>query len=123
MKTNDTNIKVIEEIKNDILGKRYKLSFAFISKPEIQKLNKKYRRKNEPTDVLSFNLDRNLGEILICPIVAKKKALKFYPDFKNYFIFLVIHAMLHLKGLHHGSKMEEYEFTYYRRYRRRHLRS
>ncbi len=116
-------MKVVENIKNDILGKQYELSFAFVSKKQIQELNKKYRSKNGPTDVLSFPLDKNSGEILICKEIAKKKASKFYPDFENYLIFLVIHALLHLKGLKHSSKMEEYEFTYYRRYRRRHLRS
>jgi probable rRNA maturation factor len=112
----------LEKIKNDILGKQYKLSFAFISKNKIRELNKTYRKKNEPTDVLSFPLDKDDGEILICKAIAKIKATKFGMTFGKYLLFLVIHALLHLKGLHHGDKMERYELTYNSRYRRRYLR-
>ena len=103
----------IEKIKNDILGKRYELSFCFISKNKIKSLNKKYRGKDEPTDILSFPLEKDSGEILICKEIARKK--------KNSILFLVIHGMLHLKGLEHGAKMEAYELTHYSRYRRRYL--
>lgn len=111
----------IERIKIDILGKKFDLSFAFVSKREIKRLNRIYRKKDEPTDILSFPLDKTSGEILICREMAKTKSVKFGMGFKNYLLFLVIHGLLHLKGLRHGSKMEKYEFTYYSRYRCRHL--
>jgi probable rRNA maturation factor len=118
----------VEKIKNDILGKRYELSFAFIDKNRSRFLNKIYRKKDKSTDVLSFPLEKDCGEILVCSEIAKKKAEKFYPtsprlrgSFANYLLFLVIHAMLHLKGLRHGDKMERYELTHYSRYRCRHL--
>ena len=118
----------VEKIKEDILGKQYELSFAFISKNRIKLLNKTYRKKDEPTDILSFPLSKNSGEILICKEMADKKAVKFFPTSQTlrgareeYILFLVIHGMLHLKGLHHGDRMEKYELTYYSRYRRRYL--
>jgi probable rRNA maturation factor len=111
----------VEKIKNEILGKQYELSFAFISKKEIQLLNKTYRKKDEPTDILSFPLSKNEGEILICKDIAKIKCKEFGMTFQNYLIFLVIHGSLHLKGLDHGAKMERYEFAYHSRYRCRHL--
>ena len=114
----------IEDIKNDILGKQYKLSFAFISKNKIKSLNKKYRKKNEPTDILSISLSSGQGgngEILICKEIAKAKAPKFDMSFDEYLLFLVIHGSLHLKGLRHGVKMKQYELTYHSRYRRRYL--
>jgi len=51
------------------------ISLAFVSKQEIKKLNKKFRKKDKATDVLSFNLnDKNyLGEIVVCPEVVKEK--------------------------------------------------
>lgn len=110
---------VIEKIKRDILGKPYKLSFAFIGVERSKSLNKTYRKENKATDVLSFPLEKNSGEILICKEVAKKKAKKFGMSFENYLIFLVIHGSLHLKGLRHGAKMEKHELTYYSRYRHR----
>lgn len=111
----------VEEIKNDILGKRYELSFAFIDKTRSQFLNKTYRGFDEPTDILSFPLDKDCGEILICRDIAKMKAPKFGMNLTNYLLFLVIHGNLHLKGMQHGVKMEKYELTYYSRYRRRYL--
>ena len=112
---------IVGQVKSDILGKRYELSFAFIDKNRSRFLNKTYRKKDTPTDVLSFSLEKNNGEILICPEIAKIKSKKTEMTYPNYLLFLVIHAMLHLKGMEHSSKMERYEFTYYSRYRRRHL--
>lgn len=111
----------IEKIKNDILGKRYELSFAFINKTRSKFLNKTYREKDEPTDVLSFPISKNFGEILICPAIARIKSKKFGMTYEQYLLFLVIHASLHLKGMEHGDKMEKYELTHYNRYRRRYL--
>jgi len=113
--------KLIEDIKKDILGKEYELSCVFESKNKIRELNRNYRGKNEPTDILSFFLSKNSGEIFICREIAKLKSKSFNMSATKYLIFLVIHGMLHLKGLAHGAKMERYERAYYNRYRHRHL--
>lgn len=99
-----------EKIKNAILGKKYELSIVLVGAARIKNLNLKYRNKNKPTNVLSFEIDKNEGEIFICPKVSQIDLL-----------FLLIHAMLHLKGLVHSSRMERYEQRYYNRYRYRHL--
>jgi probable rRNA maturation factor len=121
LKGKKVNRTLVEQIKNDILGKQYELSVCFVSKNKIKSLNKKYRKKNETTDILSFPISDKMGEIFICPAVAKIKSKKFYPVYENYLLFLVIHGSLHLKGLDHSDKMEAYEFTHYSRYRRRHI--
>lgn len=110
-----------DQIKNDILGKDYELSIVIIGKAKSKQLNHKYRGKNYPTDVLSFNLSKNVGEIFITPEIAKIKAPDFDYTFEEYLLFLVIHACSHLKGMQHGSKMRDYELAHYSRYRRRHL--
>jgi probable rRNA maturation factor len=69
----------VEKIKNEILGKRYELSFSFVSADEIKELNKKYRKKNKPTDILSFPLDQKMGEILICREIATQKSKDYNP--------------------------------------------
>ena len=50
------------------------LSLVFVSKEEIKNLNRKFRKKNKATDVLSFELNEKnyLGEVVICPEVVKK---------------------------------------------------
>ena len=110
-----------EKIKDDILGKKHQLSLVFIGKCRSRALNSKYRDKNEATDVLSFEISRDLGEIFITPKIAEVKAKKTEMTFGNYLLFLVIHASFHLKGMEHGDKMERYELAHYSRYRHRHL--
>jgi probable rRNA maturation factor len=92
-----------------------------VGKKRMCTLNKTYRQKDYATDVLSFTADKNLGEIFINPNVAQSKSKNFEMSYGNYLLFLVIHALLHLKGLDHGDKMEKYELTYYNRYRHRYL--
>lgn len=110
-----------EKIKEDILDKKYELSIVLIGKTRSKNLNHKYRHKNYATDVLSFEISENSGEIFITPAVAKVKSKKFGRTFPEYLLFLVIHACFHLKGLEHGVKMETYELAHYNRYRRRYL--
>jgi probable rRNA maturation factor len=99
-------------IKNDILGKDYSLSLAYLSKENIRKINKTYRGKDKATNILSFPLSKNSGEILLCPSIIKNETEKFGRNFKQLLCFLVIHGMLHLKGMEHGSKMEKAEEKY-----------
>lgn len=80
------------------LGEAYELSLVFADDSLMHKLNLKYRQKDRSTDVLSFALEKNLGEIFI----NKKEK----PARKEY---LLIHAILHLKGLNHSEKMEKEE--------------
>lgn len=94
------------------------LSLAFINKEEIRKLNKKFRGKNNPTDVLAFgentkyeirNSKQNyLREIVICPEVVKENAKKYGASFNREMTKVFIHGILHLCGYNHEiSKKEE----------------
>jgi probable rRNA maturation factor len=99
-------------IKNEILGKKYSLSLAFISEKKIREINKAYRNKDKSTNILSFSLSKTEGEILICSTVIKRETKKFNKNFRELLRFLIIHGMLHLKGLEHGEKMEKLEKKY-----------
>ena len=103
-------------IKEDILGKEYILSLAFISKTKSKFLNNKYRGKNNPTNILSFPLSKKEGEILICPDVVKTETRKFGRTYRELLGFLVIHGTLHLKGMEHSSTMERIEKKYDQKY-------
>jgi probable rRNA maturation factor len=102
----DTKFK---KIKKAALGEKYALSFAFITPKEIKKLNLIYRNINKPTDILSFPIDKDEGEIYICRSEARKEAKKFHRDYNNFIYFLFIHGCTHLKGYDHGVKMEKIE--------------
>ena len=80
---------------------------------KIKLLNEKFRKKNKPTDILSFpffdkkNFKKNskytkfyLGDIVISDGEFKKKNLN---DFKNGFIKIFIHGFLHLLNFDHKS--------------------
>ena len=103
---------MFEKIKNDILGKKYELSIALVSEKKSREINKKYRKKDKPTNILSFVLTKNSGEIILCPTLIKKEIKKFNRTFPKLMGFLVIHGMLHLKGYDHGAKMERLEKFY-----------
>ncbi len=105
-----------EKIKEDILGKEYSLSIAFVSEKKSREINKKYRNIDKPTNVLSFALDKDAGEIILCKNVIKKELKKFDRTFPQLVGFLVIHGMLHLKGMEHGSIMEKAEQEYDQKY-------
>jgi rRNA maturation RNase YbeY len=101
-----------EQIKDDVLGKKYIVSLAFIGTKRALQLNKQYRNKEYTPNVLSFPLTTTTGEIFITPIMAKKEAKKFNMSGNGYVGFLFIHALLHLKGLDHGDTMDKAEKRY-----------
>ena len=105
-----------EKLKNDILGKSYFLSIACVDKKTSTELNKKYRKKNKPANILSFPLRQNMGEIILCETIIKREAKKFGKTFDQFLGFLVIHGMLHLKGMEHSSTMEVLEKRYDQKY-------
>jgi ssRNA-specific RNase YbeY (16S rRNA maturation enzyme) len=60
-------------MKDQALGKNYELELVFVEPHEMQAINMKHRGKDLPTNILSFPLSENSGQIFICPSVAKKK--------------------------------------------------
>src|SRR3989338_6601601 len=104
--------KIFQNIKNDILGKRYVLSVAYVSEKKSREINRKYRKKNKPTNVLSFALHKNEGELVLCRPLLAREAKKMKKPARAWLGFLVIHGMLHLKGLSHGAIMERLEERY-----------
>ncbi len=104
------------KIKNDILGKKYILSVAYVDENTSKRLNNLYRGKNKSTNVLSFRLHKNEGELVLCPAVVKREAKDFDKTFPEFLGFLVIHGMLHLKGMDHSDTMERREKKYDKKY-------
>lgn len=100
------------EIKEAVLGKRYSLSISFVSPQKAQLLNKTHRSKLYIPNTLSFTLSKTSGEIVLCQSQIKKEYKKFDMSYRTYLIFILIHSMLHLKGMNHGSTMEAKEEKY-----------
>jgi probable rRNA maturation factor len=96
-------------IKDEILGAEYQLSLVFIGDTKMRRLNSTYRHKDATTDILSFPLSKNSGEIFFSPREVKKRAPRFHLSTRDHFVFLFIHGCLHLKGMQHGRTMERLE--------------
>lgn len=101
-------------VKNKILGEKYELSLTILGAKEQRKINRIYRGIDETTNILSFVLSKNSGEITLDPVKIKKDAILFNMTYDQFLIFLFIHGCLHLKGLEHGSKMELQEDKYFK---------
>ena len=105
--------KLLESIVRKVLkGEKVKknIEVAFVKKKEIKALNKKYRRKDKATDVLSFGtIDDVLPQIVICIEIVKKNAKEDNIPFKQELSKVLIHGILHLMGMNHVKTKEAEE--------------
>lgn len=89
------------------------VSIAFVSPTEIHKLNKQYRKKDKPTDVLSFektsDFKEECSEVIICPLVVRENAKESKLSFKKELSKVLIHGILHNFGYDHEQSEEEAE--------------
>jgi probable rRNA maturation factor len=80
------------------------VSVALVEPTVIRDLNLRFRGKDEPTDVLSFEVDgpygEMVGEVVICPACAEMGVEE-----------LVVHGALHLSGMDHGEDFERSEMA------------
>jgi probable rRNA maturation factor len=68
----------------------------------LRDLNRRFRRKNKPTDVLSFPRPSG-GDIAISAQIAFESAQRYGHSLANELKILVLHGMLHLAGFDHES--------------------
>jgi probable rRNA maturation factor len=80
------------------------VSVALVDPGVIRDLNLRFRSKDEPTDVLSFEVDgpygEMVGEVVICPACAEMGVEE-----------LIVHGALHLSGMDHGEDFEGSEMA------------
>lgn len=98
---------LVKKLAKSVSKRKWTVSISFVSKGEMRKLNRKHRKKDKPTDVLSFSMNegRLLGDVVICPSVAKANAARYGTTFRSETARLVVHGLLHLLGYDHGRKM------------------
>ena len=102
------------KIKDHVLGNSYDLSLVFIGDSLSQKLNREFRAKDKITDILTFPVSEDMGEIFINLSHANKKAKDFQREPENYIAFLFIHGLAHILGYDHeneadADEMEKFE--------------
>ena len=92
------------------------LVVSFVDSDEIASLNKHYRQKDAPTDVLSFicdeledylqedpNMEQTfaIGDVIIATEIAKKQTKEYGTTLEEELSILMIHGILHLCGYDH----------------------
>ncbi|MEH7505469.1 rRNA maturation RNase YbeY [Neobacillus drentensis] len=100
------------------------VSVTFVSNERIQEINREYRDKDKPTDVISFAMEelgegevelvgvempRVLGDIIISIPKAIEQAEEYGHSFLRELGFLAVHGFLHLLGFDHMTEEEEKE--------------
>lgn len=101
-----------KKIKEEILGKDYDLNVIFCSPSLSQKLNKEYRGKDYATNILSFPLEVNVGEIYIQLQKTRIDAKNHNMSYNKFIHLLYIHGCLHLIGHDHSDEMDGLEDKY-----------
>ena len=91
-----------------------KINLRLMKDKEIRELNRKFRKKDKPTDVLAFPMGEEgvLGDIAISTETAKRNARLFGVSYEREMKRLVVHGALHLLGYDHGRKMRRAEEIY-----------
>ncbi len=110
----------ILEVLNKLECKNWDISVLFCSDAYIKNLNKQYRNIDGPTDVLSFEqgetyIDEdgsnrfNSGDIVISLDSLKFNAEEFEVGLNEELKRLLIHGILHLKGMDHSDNSPDQE--------------
>jgi len=108
LKNRLNKLSKIHRFKN----KSQEFSILLTNNNMMKSLNKKFRKKNNPTDVLSFPFKRNkkyLGDIAVSYEILNKRSKK--KNFKLEFDKIWIHGYLHLVGYDH-KKLKDYKKMY-----------
>ena len=109
------NKKIFSTVAKKVLSgenrRTENISLAFVDREEIKRINKKFRKKNKATDVLSFGLKERgyLGEVVICPEVVAENAKKYSNTFKAEMMKVFVHGILHLLGYDHEKSKRQAE--------------
>jgi len=106
----------VEKIHDNV-----EVSIVLVDNNYIQELNRTYRSKDTPTDVLSFAMresnspefedvcfceEEPLGDIVVSLERAEDQAREYGHSFEREVGYLVVHGMLHLLGFDHGNEEE-----------------
>ena len=98
------------------------LNFNYVNREEMVKANKKFRKQNHATNVLSFepkavdrkslyedneNINFYLGDLLVNKDIVEEEAKKLNCSVRDRCIMLCAHGILHLLGFNHKTKEDE----------------
>jgi probable rRNA maturation factor len=81
------------------------ISITFLGRDAMRRLNAEHKGHDRPTDVLSFALadqgGRAVGDVYVCPWVARREARARGIPLREELVRLVVHGTLHALGREH----------------------
>jgi probable rRNA maturation factor len=115
-----------ERVRRELRFTSDSVTVELVSDAAMSRLNRNFRHKSGPTDVLSFPANgakpgrrtEYVGDIAISPETARRNARRFSRTLPAEMRILILHGMLHLAGFDHESDHGEME-RLERRLRRR----
>lgn len=111
----------IYEVLNDEFEseKPVYVSVALINNEEIQRINRDFRQKDQPTDVISFAYHETedymigpydtLGDIVISLERVEEQSKDYNHSFRREFFYVLTHGLLHLLGYDHIEEEDKKE--------------
>lgn len=98
------------------------ISVTFLGRDSMRRLNAEHKGHDRPTDVLAFPLESPAGEVIgdvyICPWVARREARVLGIPLRQELIRLVVHGTLHALGRDHPEGPERTRSAMWRRQER-----
>ncbi|MET0088763.1 MAG: rRNA maturation RNase YbeY [Candidatus Thiodiazotropha sp.] len=89
------------------------LVIRLVDEAESQQLNRDYRGKDKPTNVLSFPFEAPdvvpvslIGDLVICVPVVAREAEQQHKSLSAHWAHMVVHGVLHLQGFDHQTEPE-----------------
>ena len=91
------------------LEREARVTLRFVDGREGRTLNRRHRRRDRATNVLTFVYDDGVslaGDIVLCAPVVAKEARAQRKTLAAHYAHLVIHGMLHLQGFDHENERD-----------------
>lgn len=82
------------------------LSIVLSDDAQVQQLNRDFRQKDSPTNVLSFPMPADtglMGDVVFARETLSREAADQGKRFEDHFVHLLIHGVLHLQGFDHQT--------------------
>ena len=86
--------------------KGLQLTLRVVGALEGRNLNKRFRKKNRATNVLSFSYGKGAGDVVLCHPVVAREARAQGKSVAAHYAHLVVHGVLHLRGYDHAAKAQ-----------------
>jgi probable rRNA maturation factor len=115
---------VIRAVKAVLRAERREamISITFLGRDSMRRLNARHKRLDHATDVLAFSLNGPAGEVIgdvyVCPWVARREARARGIPVREELIRLVVHGTLHALGRDHPEGPERTRSDMWRRQER-----